>query len=226
MFLKLNSHQMRPGQIAVRLFQLAYCRCSRFVSACSDCTDDRYPSLRNQGEKARRGNSRVLRWDFNKHSTKHVTSSKANEKKKKKKKKSRTVTINFIVQSDCMWMQVFNWELSGRLREGRRQMESRGAAASEGWRGLRDLCGGQSHLISCLPLHLTHCCSHKRIAQLWSSAWIVTLPFRPSCSLKWSRFNSKSHKKRRNGRKPGCVIQFLNFNIPTKHLATRTPISI
>lgn len=29
---------------------------------------------------------------------------------------------------------------------------------------------------------------------------------------------SKSHKKRRNGRKPGCVIQFLNFNIPTKHL--------
>lgn len=125
-----------------------------------------------------------------------------------------------------MWMQVFNWELSGRLREGRRQMESRGAAASEGWRGLRDLCGGQSHLISCLPLHLTHCCSHKRIAQLWSSAWIVTLPFRPSCSLKWSRFNSKSHKKRRNGRKPGCVIQFLNFNIPTKHLATRTPISI
>lgn len=105
-------------------------------------------------------------------------------------------------------------------------MESRGAAASEGWRGLRDLRGGQSHLISCLPLHLTHCCSHKRIARLWSSAWIVTLPFRPSYSLKWSRFNSKSHKKRRNGRKPGCVIQFLNFNIPTKHLATRTPICI
>lgn len=38
---------------------------------------------------------------------------------------------------------------------------SRGAAASAPWRGLWDPRGGQKHLISSLPLHFTHCCSHR-----------------------------------------------------------------
>lgn len=79
---------------------------------------------------------------------------------------SQTVTINFTVWPECMWMWVSSWELSGRLREGRPQIESRGAAASEGRWGLRDLHGGPSHLISCLALHLTHCCSHKRTQRI------------------------------------------------------------
>lgn len=139
MFLKLNSHQMRPGQIAVRLFQLAYCRCSRFVSACSDCTDDRYPTLRNQGEKARRGNSRVLRWDFNKHSTKHVTSSKANEKKKKKKSNGDHKfysTVRLYVNAG--FQLGIEWEVTGGEAANGEQRSSciRGLARAQGsmWR--------------------------------------------------------------------------------------------
>lgn len=138
MFLKLNSHQMRPGQIAVRLFQLAYCRCSRFVSACSDCTDDRYPSLRNQGEKARRGNSRVLRWDFNKHSTKHVTSSKANEKKKKKSNGDHKFYSTVRLYVNAGFQLGIEWEVTGGEAANGEQRSSciRGLARAQGsmWR--------------------------------------------------------------------------------------------
>lgn len=86
-------------------------------------------------------------------------------------------------------------------REGQ-QMASRGAAVAEQRRGLWDLHGGASHLISCLPLHplllsqenttpLRHGALNKHSATAREKVWMFSTTKRSVVSIKHLYFHIK-----------------------------------